>query len=53
MTEIISMDMMLRFVSREFCTRKLNGGDPPPAGALPDCRIHTGNNLLGTLPAKD
>lgn len=25
---------------------------PPPAGALPDCRIHTGNNLLGILPAK-
>lgn len=28
MTEIISTDMMLRFLSREFCTRKLNGGDP-------------------------
>ena len=28
MTEIISTDMMLRFLSREFCTRKLNGVDP-------------------------
>ena len=26
---------------------------PPPAGALPECRIHVGNNLLGILPAKN
>lgn len=51
MTEIISMDMMLRF--QENFVQEIKWWGPPPAGALPDCRIHAGNNLLGILPAKD
>ena len=51
MTEIISMDMMLRF--QENFVQEIKWWGPPPACALPDCRIHAGNNLLGILPAKD
>ena len=63
MTEIISIGMMLRFLSREFCTRKLNGGDPLQlvpcltAGSIqativlgyPQLRTEHGM-LIGTLP---
>ena len=42
---------MLRF--QENFVQEIKWWGPPPAGALPDCRIHAGNNLLGILPAKD
>lgn len=52
MTKIIyGYDAQISF--KRILYKEIKWWGPLPAGALFDCRIHTGNNRLGITPAKD